>query len=284
MIAGVGVWIEPGYDGALVISSVAGSPADQAGLAPGDLILSADDTPLAGAAQDEVMKSLDGAPGTAVVLVVLRAGSGPPEPIEVVRDVFEVPAVEVDRLAGEIAYLRLASFGPGVAEQLGKALRDIAGQAPSALIVDLRDNPGGDLEGLRSAASHFVGGVLYYVIDGAGRQPVAAEDTVSQVPLPPVFVVVNGGTASAAELLAAILRERLDARVVGEPTFGKATIQGVLPLADGSYLKLTVGEWETAAGHSVADGGLVPDRVLAETEDALDVASAMAIQRAAANG
>jgi carboxyl-terminal processing protease len=283
MATGIGVWFEAGYQGALVVSAVPGSPADRADLRPGDILLAADETSLDGADRATVLDALAGEVGTAVVLSVYRAREAP-FPVEVVRDRFAAPVVEARQLGGGVGYLRIASFSPGLDPALQRALADVVSAQSLALVLDLQDNPGGDLDVLRAAASRFVAGTLYVEVRGAERRPIESRRDIAPVALPPVYVLVNEGTASAAEMLAAVLRERLDAKLIGHTTFGKATIQGIVGLSDGSLLRLTVAEWESPKAVTVTDGGLAPDRALESTEDPVEVARAIALQRTAANG
>jgi carboxyl-terminal processing protease len=282
-VSGVGLFVESGYAGALVVSSVAGSPADRAGLRAGDVLLAAGDTPFEGANRGTISSALSGKPGTSVVVTVYRHGEQP-FPVELVRDTFDPPVLEVRRLEPGVEYLRIAEFSPDLPDQLDKALADVEASAPSAVVIDLRDNPGGEMEAFRHVASRFVRGPLYSEVDNHGQRDVVSQPDVRPAHLPDsIIVIVNDGTASAAEMLAALLRERLDAKLVGHTTFGKSTIQGLIPLSDGSFLRLTVGRWQSPGGESVADGGLEPDRALEAEEDPVEVARELAVQRAAAS-
>jgi carboxyl-terminal processing protease len=263
-VSGVGAWVEPTGDGALVVSIVPDSPADRAGLQPGDRILAVGDQVLSNLDRDVVMNLLRGPAGTSVALAV-RRGQAAPFSAEVVRADFPLPTVEVRRPAKDVAYLRIASFAPGMVTELDQALASLATDPPAALILDLRDNPGGDLAVLREAAARFTQGTLYDGVDRAGKVTPRgnAEVKVPQVKLPPrLIVLVNGGTASAAEMLAGALRDNASTELVGAKTFGKGTIQAVETLADHSLLRFTVAEWTTPSGTRVQGVGLVPDKVV----------------------
>lgn len=205
-------------------------------------------------------------------------GSEQLQTVEITRADIPLPLVEVRELDDGVAYLRLSHFGPGAAEELDAALSDLEKAGASELVLDLRDNPGGEMETLREVASRFVDGPLWIEVSGSGETTVQSLDDVPVATFDRIAVLVNGGTASAAELLAGLLRESSGAVLVGSTTFGKSAVQGIVPLTDGSMLRLTVAEWRSPGGLSVAEGGIEPDRVELSEESQLEAALAAAHQ------
>lgn len=279
VVGSVGIWVEPVREGALVVSTLPDSPGLRAGLAPGDVILAAGREALAGMERDDVLELLNGEAGTSVELIV-RAPEEAPRSLELVRDAIEVPAVEVRRPEDDIAYIRISHFSPQVVEELDAAISDLASDPPSGLVIDLRDNPGGDLESLRSAAGRFVEGPVWIEVDRDGTEVPQSADTQGAPDLPTlehVVVLVNAGTASAAEMLAASLRHSADAVLIGDPTYGKGAIQIVYPLSDQSVVRLTVSQWNTPDGEQVDGVGLTPDTIVSGAAEQLGAAISAAL-------
>jgi carboxyl-terminal processing protease len=233
--------------------------------------------------RDAVLELLDGEAGTSVELIV-RTPDQAPRSLELVRDEIAVPAVEVRRPEDEVAYLRISHFSPQVVDELDAALSDLASDPPTGLVVDLRDNPGGDLESLRSAAGRFVEGPVWIEVDrdGATQEQPADSDGAPSFDVPErVVVLVNAGTASAAEMLAASLRHSVGAVLVGDPTYGKGAIQIIHPLSDESVVRLTVAQWNTPDGEPVEGVGLTPDTLVDGAEEQLEAAISAALGAAA---
>lgn len=282
--SGVGAWIEHVPGGALIVSSLPDSPARRAGLVPGDIIAAIDGEPIAGMDRSEIMAVLDGDPGTPVVVTMVRSGEAPFD-VELVRDALAPPAVEVRVLDGPVAYLRIAIFDSHLVGQLDAALEDLSAAGVRGLVLDLRNNPGGDVKVLLSATSRLVSGPLWTETSRRGSTGIEAEaGAMVPLPLDSIVVIVNGGTASAAEMMAAALRDAGGATLVGQTTFGKATLQGILPLADGSVVRLTTARWSTPKGTNVAAGGLTPDLVVDEPDGQLATALEVARTKVAAGG
>ncbi len=268
VVGGMGVWIEPVADGALVISVVPGTPGARFGLEPGDVILAAGQDSLGRLDRESVLEVLRGPAGSSIVLIV-RRGRSPAFAVEVERDDFNLPAVEVRRPRNDVAYLRISHFAPDVLGELDQALATLTEQAVVALILDLRDNPGGRLDSARAAAGRFVDGEMYVEVDRDGDQTVYRTDPegAPAFDLPERLVVlVDGGTASAAEMLAGALRDSAGAELVGSPTFGKGSIQTVMELSDRSVMRLTIAEWRTPSGMVVDGAGLSPNISVEVTE------------------
>jgi len=268
MVSGIGAWVEPVARGALVVATVPGSPAEKS-LKPGDTIMAVGEDDLATKSRDEIKKLLEGPAGSSINLIVLHDNDRG-EVIEVVRDTFQVPAVEVRRLDRGVGYLRLSQFTPATLEALDSALAAFSSDPVTALVLDLRDNPGGTLDSVRAVAGRFVEGTVWVEVDRDGTETTRSADAEGSPDFTPpdrVVVLVNRGTASAAEILAGALRDKLGAKLIGATTFGKGSIQAVTGLSDQSLLRLTVGHWRTPSGAEVDEKGLQPDIEVALSAD-----------------
>lgn len=259
---GLGAWIEAVSDGAMILSTLPDSPARRAGLVPGDRLLSAKGRSLVGMTRSELLAALDGPAGSSAVLTVRSEGGLAPRTVELVRARFTPPGIELRRPAEGIGYLHIARLEPAMLEELDSALAGLPELGARGLVIDLRDNPGGELISTRRVAGRFFGGEAWRQIDRQGRvlRQMAEPGDLPAPKLPPrVAVLINSGTASAAEMLAGGLRDRLGARLFGSPSFGKGTIQGIVGISDGSAMRLTVARWETPSGYDVGGRGLLPD-------------------------
>lgn len=267
---GVGVQLEEQEDGEVsVLSPLAGSPAERAGIEPGDVVVGVGDWNARGASADEVVARIKGPEGTKVALRVERPGPGPGErSYTLARETIEAPSASW-ALAGDgsAAVVKLSSFTEDAAAELGEAFEEAEGAGAERYVLDLRANPGGELEEAVSAAGLFLdAGHTVYVREDAGgeRQRVEAPDPspFSQGPPPvtePVVVLVDGTSASSSEILAGALRDNGRTRVVGQTTAGTGTVLAEFPLEDGSSMLLGVAEWLTPKGDFIRETGITPD-------------------------
>lgn len=268
--AGLGIQIAkpasgPGIE---VVAPLSGTPADDAGVRPGDLIthvdrvLLEDDTTLS-----EVVGMLRGPIGSTVVLTI-RRGDQPTFEMTVKRDVIKINVVEWRR-EGDFGYVRISSFTEDTAEQVEKAVQEIRshlGGRLAGLIIDLRNNPGGLLIQSVAVSDSFIEeGDIVSTRSRTGSQRFSASrgDIVAGLP---IAVLVNGGSASAAEILAGALQDHHRAILVGSRTFGKGTVQTVIPMGRGTALKLTTARYFRPSGRSV-DGGIEPNVTVTERQD-----------------
>ncbi|MCC9308519.1 PDZ domain-containing protein [Kitasatospora sp. RB6PN24] len=256
---GVGLVVSQSPDGGTVITAVpAGSPADRAGMAAGDRLLAVDGTPVDRLPVTEVVARLRGrpaaGPGSAVTLTVRRPGAAPRQ-LTLQRAVLASQDVEADQPAPGVLRISVHAFTAGVGGEVRDALR---GTAHRGVLLDLRGNSGGLLAESVATASDFLDGgpVASYQVGDERRQLTASPGGDTRTPL---VVLVDGGTMSAAELLAGALQDRCRAVLVGSRTFGKGTVQQPSRLADGSVLERTVGRYYTPAGRSPDGTGLLPD-------------------------
>lgn len=276
-LKGVGVQIQMKNRHVVIVAPIDNSPAERAGLHSGDIIMSVDGRDITGLPLDQVVARISGPAGTSVKLGILNSQTHRIDNITIIRADIKLENVSWQRLPGtEIADIRIASFSDDVAADLRKALREIQQQHMQGLILDLRNNPGGVLKEAVSVASEFLtkGNVLL-VKDAKGvikPMPVLPGGLESDTPM---AVLINGGSASAAEIVAGALRDAKRAELVGETTFGTGTVLNEFPLTDGSALLLAVQEWLTPSGQSFWHKGIPPELEVALPADADPLVPAM---------
>ena len=260
-LKGVGVEISMKNGHVVVVAPIDNSPAQRAGLRSGDIIMSVDGGDITGLPLDQVVALVSGPVGTSVKLGVLDPQTHHLRSVAIIRAVIKIENVTWQQLPGtEVADLRIASFDEGVANDLRTVLREIQRQHVRGLILDLRNNPGGVLPEAVTVASQFLthGNVLL-VKDAKGKitpMPVQPGGLATNMPM---AVLINGGSASAAEIVAGALGDAHRAELVGETSFGTGTVLNEFPLPGGSALMLAVQEWLTPSGHSFWHKGITPD-------------------------
>ena len=272
--SGVGIEITIKDTVLTVIAPLMGTPAEQAGVQIGDQILAIDGDSTDGITLTEASLKIRGEVGTAVVLL-LRHRDGSEEEVSIVRDTISVEAVTTELLAEErILYIRISRFDSDVTHELDQILLGGDLETSDGVILDLRNNPGGLLNAAIDVSRRFVDDGAIVITKGrvAGEQTYPALG--NRIPNLPLVVLINGGTASAAEIAAGAIRDHEMGILIGERTFGKGVIQRMIEFSDGSALKLTTGEYVTPLGHVVQGVGLVPDIALAEAEDPIEAAIA----------
>lgn len=260
---GVGVEIGKKQGAVSVIAPLEGSPADQAGLEPEDLILAVDDTVVTPDTPiDEVVQKIRGDRGEEVRLTVARAGDSEPREVTIVRDTIHVQSVESEVKEGNVGYINIKSFGGETTAQFRQAARELASRDVQSVVIDVRNNPGGFLQTAVDIAGNFLSpGTLVVTEKGKDGQNSAPYRTSGQPVLQgmPVVVLVNGGSASASEILAGALQEQIDATILGSDTFGKGSVQELITFDDGSSLRVTIAKWYTPNDRSIEDEGIAPD-------------------------
>ena len=260
-LKGVGLEIEMKDRQVVIVAPMDNSPAQRAGLRSGEIILSVDGRDVAGLPLDEVVGRITGPVGTAVELGILAPLTHHLRSVTLVRAAVKIQSVTWQRLPGtEIADVRLANFDDQAAADLRQALQAIQRQRLRGLILDLRDNPGGDLDAAVAVASEFLtNGDVLLVKDAKGKITPMPVKRGGLAPDLPMAVLVNGGTASASEIVAGALDDAHRAVLVGETTFGTGTVLREFPLVNGSALMLAVQEWLTPKGHSFWHKGITPE-------------------------
>lgn len=268
-----GVGMEMGVkDGMLtVISALKGSPAEKAGIRSGDKILKIDAQP-ANITIDEAIKLIRGKKGTTVSLTVGREGSDAPIEFKLTRDVINLPTVDtkIDKVNG-IFTIQLYSFSAQSADLFRTALRDFVNSGQNKLILDLRGNPGGFLDAAVDMASWFLppGSVVVREDYGSGKTETVEKSKGYNIfnDSLKMIILVDGGSASASEILAGALSEHGKAKLVGTKTFGKGSVQELVNLTPDTALKITIARWLTPNGRSISEEGLTPDYNVAITHD-----------------
>jgi carboxyl-terminal processing protease len=266
---GIGAELEERNGQVFVVAPLKDTPAERAGLKPRDIIIKAGDTELFGKSAQDAVKAIRGEPGTKIKLVVTREGVEGSIDIEITREVITVPVVEWEWQDDRIAYVRIVSFSQTAPYAFYNAMREIAAEGPKAMILDLRFNPGGYLEVAVNIAGWFVdrGDIVVKERYASGEDTVFRSYGNALFKNLPVAVLVNGGTASASEILAGALRDNNGSKLVGEQTFGKGTVQTLEELKDGSMLKITVANWVTPNDFIIEGDGLDPDVEIELTEE-----------------
>jgi carboxyl-terminal processing protease len=258
---GIGAEVSEKNGNVVVVAPIDGSPAQKAGLQSGDIILKVDGTAVTGV-QDAVTH-IRGTPGTSVTITIINT-AGTTLDLTIVRAEIHINSVVWQMLPGTtIADLRISSFSDGTSAALDTALAAIKAQGATAIVLDLRDNPGGLLNEAEGVASRFlIGGDVLEEKDINGnikKDAVLSNVTKTELPM---TVLVNGGTASAAEIVSGALQDRGRAKVIGQNTFGTGTALVGFSLTDGSEVVLGVSEWLTPSGKSIWHTGLTPDTVV----------------------
>ena len=266
---GIGVEVKMKGVHVVVVTPLDGSPAQKAGLRPGEIIMGVNGANVTGLTLLQVVKRISGPVDTPVTLTIMDPKTGKTREVTMVRASITIRSVTWHQFPGTgIAHLRIARFSEGVAQELKKALNQIHEQGLRDLILDLRNDPGGLLTEAVSTASQFLlAGNVLLVKDSEGRTKPVPVEKGGVAPHIPMVVLVNGGTASAAEIVSGALQDAGRARLVGETTFGTGTVLQEFPLSDGSALMLATQEWLTPDGHTIWHKGITPDRVVPLPED-----------------
>lgn len=267
-----GVGMEVGEeDGTLtIIAPLKGSPAEAAGIKTGDKIIRIDDTAAAHLSTEEAVNLIRGEEGTKVTLTLVHKGKTVPYTVVITRQVISIPTIETKKLDDGIFYIALYSFTENSPNLFRGALREFVESGDTKLILDLRGNPGGYLEAALDMASWFLppGKVVVSEDYGPGKEPTVYRSKGYDVFNDSLkfVIIVDGGSASASEILAGALSEYGKATLVGDKTFGKGSVQELLPVTDDTTIKVTVARWLTPNGNSISKQGIMPAIVIKPTE------------------
>ncbi len=262
---GIEVGMEDGF--VKVIAPIDDTPADRAGVKSGDLIIRLDSKPVKGLTLHQAVNIMRGKVGTPIMLTIVRDGVDKPLEIKIVRDTIKVKSVKHRSLGDGFGYLRISQFqshtGDNLAEALEKLRKEFKGDL-KGLVLDLRNNPGGVLNAAVEVSDAFLDkGLIVYtqgrVPDSELRFNATPKELLEGAPL---VVLVNGGSASASEIVAGALQDHKRAVIIGERTFGKGSVQTILPLQNNTALKLTTARYYTPSGRSIQAEGIKPDIVL----------------------
>jgi carboxyl-terminal processing protease len=253
-----------------VVAPVADSPAEKAGIKAGDKILEIDGQSTSRLSLIEATFKIRGPKGTSVKLLVLHEGESEPVEIQIVRDEITEKSVSLD-MRDDIAYVRITQFLKSTGSDLHAVLEDaINNKGAKGIVLDLRNNPGGLLDAAADVASQFLAmGLVAKVVDNEGNESVVPVNRGGIATHLPLIVLVDGGSASASEIVAGALQDYGRAKLAGSQTFGKGSVQVVRELSDGSALHITAYRWLTPFGRPIDGVGLTPDFVLDLKDEAL---------------
>ena len=261
---GVGIQIGIKDNRLAVIAPIEGTPAQRAGVRAGDFIIKVNDETTKDLTLMDAVQRMRGPKGTKVNLTIQRDGTPDPLVFTLTRDIIKIESVKSKVLDNNIAYVRLTQFQESTARDLSRALKQFREQKLSSTILDLRNNPGGLLTSSVEVSEQFVGPgkLIVYIKGREGRKDEYVSRAKDQLEEYPMIVLVNEGSASASEIVAGALQDWGRAVVIGSTTFGKGSVQTILPLADGSGLRLTTALYYTPKGRSIQATGITPDIVV----------------------
>jgi carboxyl-terminal processing protease len=262
--SGVGIEVSMEDEEVVVVSPFEGSPAAAAGIRTGDVISSIDGIPVNTTTLADTIGRMRGKEGTSIKIGILRQGSAEPLQFTLKRSRVELRSVRAELLEPGMGYLRISQFSETTGDDVEAALKDLRkrnGAALKGLVLDLRNNPGGVLEAAVSVSDTFLDAGI--IVSAKGRTP-ASKFEMSATPGDalngaPIVVLINGGSASAAEIVAGALKDNHRAKLMGRTTFGKGSVQTVIPLAGDRAIKLTTSLYYTPSGISINHRGIVPD-------------------------
>ncbi len=262
---GIEVGMEDGF--VKVIAPIDDTPAQKAGIKAGDLIIKLDDQQVKGMSLNDAVKIMRGKPGTPITLTVVREGKDKPFDITITRAVIKVESVKDKTLEPHFGYIRISHFQTHTGSHLNKAITKLKqdnGNQLKGLVLDLRNNPGGILSAAVSVSDAFLdGGLIVYTegrtSDSQLKFNAKPNDMLKGAPL---VVLVNSGSASASEIVAGALQDRRRAVIMGSKTFGKGSVQTILPMNNRAALKLTTARYYTPSGRSIQAEGIEPDIIL----------------------
>jgi carboxyl-terminal processing protease len=266
---GIEVTMENGF--IKVVSPIDDTPAQKAGIKTGDLIVRLNDEPVKGMSLADAVKKMRGEPGSKIELTVVREGAEAPLKMTLARAVIKVQSVKSRLLEKNYGYLRISSFQSGTGESLKEALSNMKkenGGNLKGLVLDLRNNPGGVLNAAVDVSDAFLkSGLIVYtegrIENSEMRFNAAPDDLIEGAPM---VVLINAGSASASEIVAGALQDQKRAVIMGEKSFGKGSVQTILPTSNGAAVKLTTARYYTPSGRSIQAEGIEPDIALANVK------------------
>ena len=268
---GIGAFVARGPEGEVVLTPMVDSPSEEAGVLDGDIVLKVDDTPITPEmTTDEVVLLIRGEVDTQVTLTLERTGEATPVVVTITRKIIETPSVEWRVLEedSDTGYIRIRLFTERTGRELERAIEALRDEGVTRLVLDLRDNGGGLLDAAVDVTSQFLreGVVLYEDRRDQPEKFYSVKKGGLALDLP-LVVLVNGGTASASEIVAGALRDYERGSLIGERTFGKGSVQMVYDLSDKSSLHVTVARWLTPDRHRIDGQGLIPDVEVIPSEE-----------------
>jgi len=266
---GIGAYVDTEGDYLTIVSPIQGSPAELAGLLPGDKVIAIDGEDMTGIAPEEARLKVLGPEGTTVTLKVTREGEPSPLEFTITRAQIDIRSAEGKMLEDNVGYVDINTFGEQTTQELRAALDDLLKQNPRGIIIDLRNNPGGYLSTSVEVASEFIDeGVILYEQYGDGRRDEHKALGNGQATDIPLVVLINQGSASASEILAGALQDYERATLVGVKSFGKGSVQNWVPLSNNQgAARVTIARWLTPDERLIDHLGLTPDVVVEMTPE-----------------
>jgi len=266
-----GIGVEVGLKKGLltVIAPLDGTPGQKAGLKPGDIILKIKDKDTSSMTTEEAVSLIRGPKGTSVTLTVIRDTWDKSKDITITRDTIKIESMKWNLIEPDIAYIKINQFNESVSSDFKKAVIEISANPAKKIILDLRDDPGGYLEVAQDVAGWFLNNGQTVTIEDYGKnreQQIYKAEGTGIFTNYPMVVLINEGSASASEILAGALRDNRGIKLIGDKSFGKGSVQRVVDLKGGAFLKITVAKWLTPKGNSISDVGLDPDVKISITE------------------
>ena len=269
---GIGAWVDTSGDLLVIISPMPESPAEEAGILPGDKVVGIEGEDVTGVNPEIVLGKILGPAGTVVTLTILREGVEELLEFEIERALIPIPSVESEILDDNIGYLRLYTFGTNSAEEVRNEITAMLNKGIDGLVFDLRNNTGGLVDASVEIVSIFLENDIVLIEewpDGSQREYKTTKKPIA--PDIPMIVLVNNGSASASEITAGALQDSNRAELVGTRTFGKGLIQNWIPLTDDNgAVRITIARWLTPNGRQIQDDGLKPDHIVELTEEDLE--------------
>ncbi len=267
---GIGAWVDPNGEFLTIVSPMADSPAESAGLLPGDEVIAVDGDDMTGIDGNLVIRRILGPANSNVILTVRREGVEAPFDVEITRAQITIPSVEYRMLDDNIAYIHLLTFGDDSRNEVRNAFEELSKENPAGLIFDLRNNGGGYLISAIEVASEFIDkGVLMHEVYGDGEKDTyeaLGDGLATEIPL---VVLVNEGTASASEIVSGAIQDYGRAPLVGTTTYGKGSVQNWVPLSNNQgAVRVTIARWLTPKERLIHEIGLAPDYPLAMVSQA----------------
>lgn len=267
---GIGAWVNTTGEYVEIVSPMKGSPAEEVGLKPKDIVIAVNGKDVNGIAGDIVLKDILGPAGEVVVLTIKRGDEV--FDVSITRRVIEIPVVDYEMKENNIAYIALYTFNDKAVEQVTKALKELMPQNPKGLIFDLRDNGGGYLYAAIDISSMFIkDGVVLYEEYGNGERDTYTAKGETLAPDVPMVVLINGGSASASEIVAGALQDRGRAKLMGTVSYGKGSVQSWIDLSnEQGGVRITIARWLTPNENQIAEIGLTPDIEVTITEEDIE--------------
>jgi len=269
---GIGAELSTKNNQLIVVAPLPSSPAEKAGLRAGDAIVAIDSVATHEMELNAAVSKIRGPKGSTVTLTVIHLDTPGSEPVtlKIIRDTISYPTVTWKKLDNNIAYLQISSFNKEVEKKFLTALNEIIKQNPRGLIIDLRNNPGGFLDAAVTISSSWIDKgqvVVKEVFTDQGKNIDYNAQSAVRAPNVPTVILINEGSASASEIMAGALQDYGKATIVGSKSFGKGSVQNLLPFSDGSALKVTVAKWLTPKGLTIQGEGIQPDVIIERSTD-----------------